>query len=381
MGKKGCCSMSSEMERIFNAKDSQQAASTEQEPKLGLVCTPLDDTNLALACQISCTDIVYYDMGGAPTLPQLQAACKRAESAGLSLSVVEGGPTMDAIVAGGPDREVQLEGFIQLLSDMGACGVRVLCYNFMHWGCRVGRTSYEVPIRGGALSSRFDIAEWDDTVVSGEIPTREQMWSNLDYFLRRVMPAAEQHGVMLAMHPDDPPLSSIRGLPRIMNTVEDFDKLLALHSSPNNGVCFDVSLFGLMNLKCDGPGTPALIRKMGSRIHFVHFRDVVGTPTAHVEVFHDQAGLSDHVEVMRALRSAKFVGVIRPDHVPLLAGEAGHATGNKAAGYFSGKASGYTMLGRLFAIGYLRGLLKAEFHPSNLRGLIQSFDAELPSRL
>ena len=51
---------------------------------------------------------------------------------------------MDAIVAGGPDREVQLEGFIQLLSDMGACGVRVLCYNFMHWGCRVGRTSYEV---------------------------------------------------------------------------------------------------------------------------------------------------------------------------------------------------------------------------------------------
>ena len=99
---------------------------------------------------------------------------------------------------------------------------------------------------------------------------------------------------------------------------------------------------------------------------------------------------------MRALRSAKFQGVIRPDHVranvlhrhcicslqvPLLAGEAGHATGNKAAGYFSGKASGYTMLGRLFAIGYLRGLLKAEFHPSNLRGLIQSFDAELPSRL
>ena len=104
---------------------------------------------------------VYYDMGGAPTLPQLQAACKRVDSAGLSLSVVEGGPQMDAIVAGGPEREVQLEGFIQLLADMGACGVRVLCYNFMHWGCRVGRTSYEVqcpPLRQQQHSARVAFA-------------------------------------------------------------------------------------------------------------------------------------------------------------------------------------------------------------------------------
>eukprot|EP00656_Telonema_subtile_P016382 TRINITY_DN1864_c0_g1_i2.p1 TRINITY_DN1864_c0_g1~~TRINITY_DN1864_c0_g1_i2.p1 ORF type:complete len:205 (+),score=53.07 TRINITY_DN1864_c0_g1_i2:458-1072(+) len=199
------------------------------------------------------------------------------------------------------------------------------------------------------------------------------MWENLQYFLERIMPVAEEQGVLLAMHPvraqvcaregwqDDPPLAELRGIQRIMNSVDDFKRLLRTHPSAHNGICLDVSLFGLMR-RPDEPRVPELIRLFDQRIHFVHFRDVVGDKTNHTEVFHDQQGLSDHVAVFQALKRIQFRGVIRPDHVPLLAGEAGHATGDKAQGYFSGKASGYTMQGRLFAVGYLRGLMQAVWH-------------------
>jgi len=311
--------------------------------RLGLVCTPLDDENLRLAKQISVEDIVYYNMSEMPnTVETLTAVKQQVESFGLRLSVIEGGPKMDKIVAGEEGRDEQIEAYCEAIRNMGIAGVPVLCYNFMHWGCRVGRTSYEVPIRGGALSSAFDIDAWDNAEADpGERkPTVEETWSNLEYFLSRVIPVAEASSVYLAMHPDDPPVATLRGYNRIMNTQEDFARLALLCPSLHNGLCLDVSLFGLM-----GFDLPCAIHLYRERLHFVHFRDVEGVRDKYVEVFHDQ-GLSDHVAVMQALADIDYRGPIRPDHVPLMEGEEGHDTGEKAAGYFSGKASGYTMMGR-----------------------------------
>jgi len=224
----------------------------------------------------------------------------------------------------------------------------------MHWGCRVARTSYQVPIRGGALSSQFEMADWDNSPLEEDVPSVEQTWANLSYFLSRVVPVAEEAGVLLALHPDDPPVANLRGYNRIMNTKEDFARLLATHPSRHNGICLDVSLFGLM-----GFDVAEAVATFADRIHFVHFRDVVGSRESYTEVFHDQRGLSEHAAVMAALVAAGLEGVpVRPDHVPLLEGEAGGAEGEKATGYVSGRASGYTMLGRLHAVGYLQGLIQ-----------------------
>eukprot|EP00049_Salpingoeca_infusionum_P006975 m.113503 g.113503 ORF g.113503 m.113503 type:complete len:366 (-) comp13517_c0_seq1:210-1307(-) len=326
-------------------------------PRIASVLTPLDDENLQLAAQIGITDIVYYDMDKMPsTATELLKARQQCERFGLRLSAIEGGPPMDKIVRGIDGRDEQIEHFKTCIRAMGEAQIPILCYNFMPWSFRVGRTSYEVPIRGGALSSEWRWEEFDDTLRTSEgETTHEDMWANMGYFLKAVVPVAEECGVYLACHPDDPPVPKVRGLARILTSVEAFERMFAIVDSPHNGLTFCQGCFSEM-----GVNIPETIHKIGHRAHFVHFRDVKGTATdGFVETFQDE-GQTDMVAALTAWRDIGFNGIIRPDHVPLLPTiEKGHRTGEKAQGYFSGKASGYTMMGRLFAVGYMRGLFDA----------------------
>ena len=233
----------------------------------------------------------------------------------------------------------------------------ILCYNFMPWSFRVGRTSYSVDIRGGAVSSEWRHKDFDDSIRYDEGETsHEVMWANLKYFLEAVVPVAERCGVYLAMHPDDPPIPRVRGLARIMTSPDAFERMLSLVDSPHNGITFCQGCFSEM-----GVNIPSTIRRLGHRVHFVHFRDVIGGADDFVETFQDE-GQTDMHAALQAWKDVGFNGIIRPDHVPLLPGiEQGHDVGFKAAGYFSGRASGYTMMGRLFAVGYMRGLMDAVF--------------------
>jgi mannonate dehydratase len=142
------------------------------------------------------------------------------------------------------------------------------------------------------------------------------------------------------MHPDDPPLPEMLGKPRIMNSVESFDRLMRLAPSKVNAICFCQGTFATM-----GVDIPQTIRRFGSHIQYVHFRDVRGNPQSFVETFHDN-GPTDMAAAMRAYREIGFNGPIRPDHVPQLVDE-------------DEGEPGYTMLGRLFAYGYIRGLMHA----------------------
>mmetsp|Transcript_56471 Transcript_56471/g.133053 ORF Transcript_56471/g.133053 Transcript_56471/m.133053 type:complete len:324 (-) Transcript_56471:22-993(-) len=294
-----------------------------------------------------------------PTIEALQSVKEQVEKHGMRLGVVEGGPPMDKIVAGAPGREEQLENYKQCLRNMGTVGIPVLCYNFMHWGCRVGRTSYEVPIRGGALSSAFKWEDWDNSLTEFGETSEQQTWENLEWFLKQIIPVAEEAGVCMALHPDDPPVPRLRGLARIMGSIDNLEKLINLYPSRHNGITFCQGTISSM-----GVNIPEVIPRFKDRVHFVHFRDVVGNAVSgFTEVFQDE-GQTDMLAALKAWQSIGFSGPIRPDHVPLLEGEEGHATGAKAQGYFSGKASGYTMMGRLFAVGYMRGLFEAVFGKS-----------------
>jgi mannonate dehydratase len=125
-----------------------------------------------------------------------------------------------------------------------------------------------------------------------------------------------------------------------MNSVENFERLVELVPSPSNAICFCQGTFAAMG--CD---IPSSIRRLGKHIRYVHFRDVRGTREEFVETFHDN-GPTDMAAAMRAYRDIGFQGPMRPDHVPQLYGE-------------DDGEPGYTMLGRLFAYGYMRGLMDA----------------------
>jgi mannonate dehydratase len=200
------------------------------------------------------------------------------------------------------------------------------------------------------------------------------MWSNFEYFLKAVVPTAEEAGVYLACHPDDPPLPRLRGLARVLHSPEGFERMLKLVDSPHNGLTFCQGCFSEM-----GVDVPATIRRLGHRAHFVHFRDVKGTASeGFVETWQDD-GQTDMKAALEAWRDVGFNGIVRPDHVPLLPTlESGHETGEKAKGYFSGKASGYTMIGRIFAVGYMRGLWQAVFGREAGSAAAQSLTAEAP---
>lgn len=283
------------------------------------------------------------------SLDRLSALQQTYADHGLRLVGIEDTPPMDLVRLGLPGRDEQIDHILTQVRAMGQLEIPVLCYNWSaitSWS----RTRVAMPLRGGALTTGFDAEEMRSAPALPEAAglTTDQLWEGLEYFLAAVMPVAEESGVALAMHPDDPPVSSIRGIPRIMNSVEAFRRLAALSSSPANGITLCQGNFALMT-----DDIPALIREFGEAdlIKFVHFRDVDGTPESFYETFHDD-GPTDMYACMVAYYEVGFDGPMRPDHVQTFAGE-------------SNTRPGYETLGRLFALGYMTGLREAAMRGSD----------------
>lgn len=277
-------------------------------------------------------------------LESLRALQARYAAAGLQLAVIESSPPMEKVRMGLPGRDEEIALINTMLRAMGQLGIPVWCYNFMAFDSW-GRTRLDKPSRGGALVTAFDLADVPAiSLPAGLELSAERLWENLRYFLDRVLPVAEEAGVTLALHPDDPPLPSVGGMPRIMVSVEAFQRVLDMAPSPANSITLCQGNFALMT-----DDLPGLIGHFGGqqKIAFVHFRDVRGTATRFEETFHDD-GQTDLLACLRAYRALGYQGILRPDHVPTLAGEAN-------------RSPGYETLGRLFAIGYIKGLMQAVY--------------------
>ena len=309
---------------------------------LGTVLTPCDERNMALAAQCGVEGVVHrYPGPGAEAIHHVQ---DQLSVHGLKLLAIEGFLPFESIILG-TDDGTELAAMKNLVRHMGAAGVPLLCYNWMA-GTDWVRTTLDAPERAGARVTAFDLTDAMQAVSltdhAAGVPyaqvSGEELWHNLETFLRELVPLAEAAGVTLAMHPDDPPLPEFYGRARIMNCVESFERLVQLVPSPANAVCFCQGSFATM-----GVDIPKAIRTLGDSIAYVHFRDVLGGPTSFRETFHDN-GPTDMASAIRTLKEIGFGGPIRPDHVPQLFGE-------------DDGDPGYTMLGRLFAFGYIRGLL------------------------
>ena len=313
--------------------------------KLASVLTPLSDENLTLAAQCGVDQIVVRYPG--PNLDEISQMQKRIRSFGMEIGVVEGYLPIDRIKLG-TDDGTDLASMKTLLRHLSDLDIRMVCYNFMA-GTDWIRTSVDTQERAGSKVTAFRLADLDKAMIPGRPAfradlepgaKRSELWTNLQNFLEEIIPVAEDAGVVMAMHPDDPPLPRLLGNDRIMHDVSGFERLVEIVKSPSNKIAFCQGSFSEM-----GIDIPAAIRRLGPHIAYVHYRDVVGTADDFRESWQDN-GQTDMAEAMRAYREVGFNGPMRPDHVPQMIGE-------------DDGEPGYTMLGRLFAFGYIRGMMHA----------------------
>jgi mannonate dehydratase len=310
--------------------------------RLSMIVNPFTERNLQLAAQVGVSEIVL-------TYPGLDreafAEARRMVGAqGMRLTHLERKVPHLKMVHRLPGWERQTEDFKTLIRLMAEQGMTVLCYNWMpdeDWQ----RTSSEVRERGGARVTEFNLADVGRNVTDADgrppQPTQAKaLWENLERFLHDVLPVAEDAGVTLALHPDDPPLPSLLGQDRILHSNAALRRVIDLAPSPANALCYCVG-----SLHPAGEDVVAGIRDLAGHLAFVHARNVRGTAEHFVETWHDN-GEIDMPAVIRALKETGYTGTVRPDHAPSMAGE-------------SNDSPGYEMLGRLFAAGYLRGLMQA----------------------
>lgn len=269
------------------------------------------------------------------------------DAVGITVAGVENHPVAtDKIVLGLPGRDEQIENYIAALSALSQAGIRMVCYGFV---AELGwvRTSVDYPGRGGALAMVFDdrVEEAKGLTKYGRV-SEAQMWRNIEYFQKAVIPEAEKLSVQMALHPNDPPIPEIRGIARILTSAANFRRVMNIVPSPVNGVTFDQSIFYLM-----GENIRDLAREWcrEKKIFFIHARNLRGNRYRFVETFQDD-GAIDFGEMFQTYYENGFRGPIRPDHDPTMDGE-------------PNTHPGYEPLGKIFAIGYLKGIMASRKIP------------------
>jgi mannonate dehydratase len=315
----------------------------DQRIKIGFR-TDATDEQLHFIRQMGATEVVTgrpaEDCGPVWNLAPLQKLKARIEGFGLSFSVVETMVVPDRVKLGLPGRDEDIENYCESIRNIGRAGVSVLAYNWMA-GFSWLRTSVDKSVRGGALSTAYNQQDMQELPEHGlgEV-SEEQLWESIEYFLKAAVPAAAEVGVKLALHPDDPPVSPVRGMTRIMVHPDSFQRVLDLVPSPFNGLTFCQGCFGEM-----GADIKAEISRFGkqNKIFFVHFRNLTGDLHNFTETFHDSGDI-DMYSTMKAYYDIGFSGPMRPDHAPTMVGE-------------SNNNPGYGLLGRLLAVGYMNGLM------------------------
>lgn len=320
---------------------------------LGLYRHMLNEESFAFARQCGCTHLIihlanYYEgqivtatddkhnygcakamdpIWKEENLLRLKAMAKRHE---LEIYGIENFSPADwyDVLLDGPERAAQMENLKTIIRSTGKAGIKAFGYNFSLagvWGHQKARAA-----RGGAVSTCFDAS---GLLVSAPIPKGEiwnmnygpgdgsfqepvtsvQLWDRLERFLKELLPVAEEAGVELALHPDDPPMEGLRGMPRLVYQPGLYQKVLDISPSKANKLEF---CMGSIQEMQEGNIYDAIRRYGGQkRISYCHFRNVKGKVPHYDEVFVDEGDI-DMLEALRLLKECEFDGVLIPDHTP-----------------------------------------------------------------
>ena len=263
--------------------------------------------------------------------------CKRFTDFGITPVVIEPMPNElhDHIKAGDEKRDESIEKAISMFPHMRANGIDTVCFN---WMAHIGwiRTSNDRLERGGSRVTEFNIADFEPTEKK---ITADRLWENYTYFIKAVIPEAEKYGIKLALHPDDPPVPRLGDVERIMISKANIKKAIyGIVQSDSLGITMCQANYYIM-----GEDLEKTIEEFADKIYLIHFRNTTGEPNHFRETYHDNGDI-DMSKIMKCYVKNGIDVPIRVDHVPTLAGE-------------QSKHAGYDALGRLFAIGYLKGIL------------------------
>lgn len=287
------------------------------------------------------------------TFEELADLKREINAAGLELEAIENFDPAHwhDVLLDGPLKEQQLENLSTMIRNVGRAGIPVFGYNFSIAGVagRVkgrfarGETEavgtdgpYDIPLPNGMVWNMV----YDRNAAPGNVPvaTPEQLWQRLRDFLDAIIPVAEEAGVVMAAHPDDPPMTTVRGQPRLVYQPHLYQKLLDLYPSPHNGMEFCIGSLAAMT---DGDIYEAVdsYSRQG-KLGYVHLRNVCGKAPYYKETFIDEGDV-DILRVLRILRKNGFNGVIIPDHAPQM---------TCSAPWHAGMA---------YALGYMKAALQA----------------------
>ncbi len=297
----------------------------------------------------------------------IKSIADRCAEHGLVFDVVESIPVTEEIKLGLPGRERHIENYCQSIRRCAKYGVKCITYNFMpvfDWTrtqldkkAADGSTSlvmYWDQMQGlDPLKDDIHLPGWDASYTQDQVREliaaygelgEEGLWENLAYFLKRIIPVAEEVGIVMAIHPDDPPYP-IFGLPRIITGQEALDRFLAMVDSPANALCLCTGSLGCS----PASDIPAMVRKYSAmgRIGFMHLRNVKILPdTSFEETAHlSGCGSLDMNAIVKALVETGFTGYFRPDHGRMIWGETGKP--------------GYGLFDRALGSAYINGLIEA----------------------
>ncbi len=318
-------------------------------PKLCLLSGARDDAGIRRLTQIG----VNYIISGGPPIPwkedELRARMERLKAGGLTLYNMMIYGFNNAIYAR-PGRDEEIDKVRQSIRAAGKAGLAVVEYNW--YAHRAMEGYYEKTGRGGAGLTGFDYERMKGLppLPQEGAHTLDEMWKNITYFLKAVIPVAEEAGVRLALHPNDPPAPLSRGSQQIMGTVAGWKRLIEIVNSPSNGITFDCGVTREMG---ENPVEVARYFASRKRINHVHFRNVrVEKPYEnYTEVFIDE-GMVDMFGVMKELVRQKYNGTIYPEHPRAL-------DYDRERGPIRGYPGGGGYTGEVYNVGYARAMLQA----------------------
>ena len=309
-------------------------------------------------------DVKPGEVWGEDSLAKMK---KQVEDAGLIFDIVESVPVHENIKLGKEDADKLIDVYCENIRRCAKYGVKCITYNFMpvfDWtrtqldkADKDGSTSlvmYWDQLKGlDPLTDDINLPGWDASYTKDEVRElitaygklgEEGLWKNLEKFLKKIIPVAEECGVRMAIHPDDPPYP-IFGIPRIITCEENLDRMLAIVDSPANSLCLCTGSLGC-SLSND---IVKMVRKYSAmdRIAFMHMRNVLVLPDGSFEESGhiSSKGSLDMYEITKALVETRFDGYVRPDHGRMIWGEDGKP--------------GYGLYDRALGATYINGLFEA----------------------
>lgn len=291
---------------------------------------------------------------------RLKSLC---DEKGLEMEVIESVPVHEDIKLGLPTRDRYIANYATTIRNLGKAGVKCICYNFMpvfdwlrtnlHTEAEDGSNalSYNHEELMGLDPHNLHLPGWDESYTSEELNSlldaysgmsHEQLFENLVYFLKGIMPACDETGINMAIHPDDPPWDMF-GLPRIITGMESYDKLFAAVPNTHNGITLCTGSLGAGR----NNDMVAMASKLAARSYFVHLRQITHSGALDFcESGHlTSMGSLDMYGIVKALVEAGFDGYVRPDHGRNIWGEDGKP--------------GYGLYDRALGATYLYGLFEA----------------------